>query len=198
MRIDEYGCLITDEAPPGCYGDSCAESCRYNYLLSILDRIPECKIMSFITEHGFIRHLLSPWKENDFSSDQMIPLFLVFPSTTFRQSLENNKWRTGNGDLVPPQLYGLLTGKIWIIKAALFMQSLMFKLPYRWSDSKKWFESTKGSSADYLNFTVLSLYLRKSYMPKEVLKAKILDYYKNEPNSNMVTDLYLEAVDRYL
>lgn len=31
---------------------------------------------------------------------------------------------------------------------------MLLRLPFRWSDSKKRFESTKDSAADYLNFIV--------------------------------------------
>jgi len=82
-----------------------------------------------------------------------------------------------------------------------FIQSLIFKIPFRWSDSKKRFELSKDSSADYLNYIVTCVYLKKRgkrpiiTVSKKVLLDKVKEYLAKEPNSWWMVNLYEQALE---
>lgn len=212
MKIDELGCLVMEHSSPeGNLGDSCAESSRLDHMNYLLGKSPQCNLTKFVTITGYVRHPLVPesWKEKDFSSDQALPLLLCFKmknhwnglyADQMRSRIMANYWRTGNNNFVSPGLFAELIGCKWLRAFFLLVQMLLFKFPYRWSDSKKWFESTDGSSGDYLNFIHLGVHAPKwvrRLVSKSMLKQKVSDYYAPEPKSDWLIKIYDEFIEKY-
>lgn len=85
-----------------------------------------------------------------------------------------------------------------------YIQGLILKFPYRWSDSKKRFEKTKGSSVDYLNMVLIWHFLKATGRwaslgaTKEKCKQMVFMYYKNgpdwEPNVDWFINYYLKTL----
>lgn len=188
MKFDKYGCIEMEQCGwPGNIGDSCAETCR----LKLLDGVI-LGLDVFKTDLGFVRHPTAPegWRESDFSGDQALPLLM-----------------TGGGDsriafknvgcfLVYFKAHNLLF-------VATLIQALLFKVPLRWDDGRKRFESGESSSADYLNFFMCMLFLHrrgsklpliKWLVPRERVEGKVAAYYLSEPNSAWVTKLYFKRI----
>lgn len=212
MYIDNYKAIRMEQvAMPGAVGDSCSETARYAHLKMLLgDYYMDVNLNIFVTPLGYIRHPEVPddWKEKDFSEDQGKPLFLAFKRAGFpqvdemkRKIVGNSLWgRMGNGDPISPGFKGILNDWGWLRDLTVIGQSLIFKLPYRWSDSKKWFERSEGSSGDYLNHIHMAVYspqFVRRLVSKEILKQKVRDYYKPEPNSQWIIDLYDKVLEEY-
>lgn len=207
MKKDKYGLYILEQNPEGNsgnLGDACAENARIVHLQIRLIRPTDIPLQLFRTALGYVRHPDSPWRENDMSSDQLLPLYLCYKQ--LYQSLgyemfdriERAKWHTGNGDIVSPGFYAFLKDWQWLVDANVLAQALILNLPYRWSDSKKWFEKT--GSADFLNWIHAAFYaphLVREFISKKTLKEKVASYYAPEPNSQFLIDLYNTAIDWY-
>ena len=215
MRL-ENGLVVLDQCGfPGNIGDSCAETSR----LYVLKRFVtgqvenEKEILSqFITPKGIIRHPDSPWKEDDTSSDQVLPF--VVAATKWTEPIPGCLFfsRTGNGDLVTPNLLAVqkraLGKSSWFYDLSILGQSFIFKIPFRWNDEKKWFESSKDSSCDYLNFVMALIQSNESNSitwpirsaikrtSKDLVLNKIKQYYLKEPNSENLVSLYSLAIDK--
>lgn len=190
---------------PGNIGDSCAETFRWILLRKYLKwPISYTEVTSAIRQTStgtdqYLRHPESPWREDDFSSDQWIPRATVVTGMAV-----NAGSKTGNGDTYSIIAQALIkrvrAGKGTMWDFSLYAQLLAFKLPYRWSDSKKWFENNDESSADYLNWFIYLVFCEmdghsywsqtaKNGMDPYVLIAKLRSYYRNEPNP-FVLDAY--------
>lgn len=219
MKLDQYRTLMLEFwGWPGNIGDSCAETSRYLHLCALLDiTLPNADLNAFVTKDGFIRHPTAPakgqlgpdspsWRETDFSADQAVPFFLAARKTLsphaqlMRMRIKANWYRTGNNNLVNPGFYALLAGKQWLLNISMFVQALLLRFPYRWSDSKNKFEESEDSSADYLNYLHTAVYVPKllrKIISKDLLKSKIRDYYKDEVNKQFLIDLYDQVIDKY-
>lgn len=210
MRFDEYGLILSGaDSSPADMGDSAAESSRYVHLKQQINETPPIVLSFFRTETGYVRHpsplLPADWRESDFSSDQALPLFLAMRNTRYQlgsdemyRRIKEAGWRTGNGNLVSPMFYSLLTNSKTLLNLTIIAQALIFKIPFRWSDSKRKFETSEDASGDYLNFFHASLYASKWarwFVSKATLVAKIEHYYRNEPNSADLVNLYKQVID---
>lgn len=207
MKYDDYGTLVMEHVDfPGSVGDSCAETARYRHLIMCAGHPLKLEPLDkFITDKGYIRHPDSPWREDDFSSDQALPLYLalrkfehVSPrAEEMRNRIKSAGWKTGNGDLISPLFFALLVKNDTLLFLALLAQALIFKIPWRWNDEKRTIESSEGSSCDYLNWFHAALYINPRYRRWMVSDAKLISmvehYYKNEPNSGWVVNAYKEA-----
>lgn len=211
MRIDEYGVLVSEIWPDtgdgwaANRGDSMANTARWFHLKWLVDGDSETRVLeNFITEKGYVRHpspqMPDDWKESDIPTDQCLPLFLGFRGHgkfVMLDRIRKAGWRTGNGDLVSPAFYAILTDRAWLLGLALAAQLLIFRLPVRWSDSKRNLELSANSSADVLNF-IHALLSTKSIVNKFVdklwLMEKIQSYFRNEPNSEFLIDFYRRAI----
>lgn len=213
MKSDSFGCLISEQGDyPSNLGDSCAETCRALHMrhwLKAYTIIPFLSYYKFITESGYVRHPNAPhdWREDDFTSDQALPLF-VFLKASHSEDLKlqmisrirENNWKTGNGDLVTPIFFSLLIESKWLLNFCLIIQTLLFKLPFRWSDSKKKFESMENMSGDYLNFIHASAYaspIVRKLISQTKLKDRVRHYYKDEPNCAWLIALYDEFIEKF-
>jgi hypothetical protein len=203
MRRDAEGCMISETSPwPGSIGDSCANTCRSE----VLNPKDENVVKAFVTELGVVRHKSAPsdWMEKDTSDDQLIPFYLAAP-TYLKDSVR--KWypyKAGNGSLHNPLAYAVIWGH-WIGLNVLLLLQLftMTCVPYRWSDADglKWyqrFERSAGSSADWLNWFVICVALKRQghllFKPNiDRVAHKVFDYYQNEPNNLEVLRDYEEA-----
>lgn len=215
MRL-ENGLVVLEQCEfPGNIGDSCAETCRL-YVLKRFIGAPvenEKEILSqFITQKGIIRHPSSPWREDDTSSDQVLPL--VVSATSWNEPIPCSLFlnRTGNGDLVSPNLFAaqkrLLGKSSWIYDLSILGQSVVFKIPFRWNDEKKSFESSKDSSCDYLNFVMVLIQAVETnsmtwpikraikITDKDMVLAKIKHYYRSEPNCENLISAYSLALEK--
>lgn len=211
MYLDAYHVIRMEQNEmPGAVGDSCAETGRYAHLKMLLSEyevLSEVDLTVFITDKGYIRHPEVPedWKEKDFSGDQAVPLYLAFARAgmaqghEMRQRLKSNGYKTGNGDYISIGFFAKLKELQWLQNLSTLAQGLIFKLPYRYSESKKGLEKTEGSSADYLNWLHLAVYTPKwlrKIVSKDTLKQKVREYYKPEPNP-IVIELYDRVLERY-
>lgn len=215
MKIDSYNTLVMEHVSwPGNIGDSCAETSRYLHLLHVLNRqLIKLDLNQFVTNLGFVRHPTAPakddngdsWREDDFSSDQGLPLFLAAKCSNLglaniiKDRIKENKYRTGNGDLIAPMFYSLMYCN-WLTSIFVLFQALLFKLPFRWSDSENKFEEMEESSADYLNWIHTAIYAPKwirKLISKNILKQKVREYYLPEPNVKFLINLYDEVIDKY-
>lgn len=211
MRFDGTNCLVSQIWPDsgsgwaGNRGDSLANSCRYALLD---DSYSKYNLDQFCTRTGYVRHpdpnMPDDWKENDIPTDQALPYYLAASKDRKDQMKHRIKcagWRTGNGDLVSPIFFAVLTNSQWKIDLCLLAQMALFKVPFRWNDEKKWFESMVGATADYLNFfhclPWASVWVRK-LVNKDTVKAKIHSYFESEPNVDWYLDLYDRAIERIL
>lgn len=213
MKYDEFGCIIREQyAPghPGDLGDSCADTAR----LAVIDLFTRADLTRFRTTLGYIRHPNSPWIEDDFTGDQALPLLMAYDlyepgypgyATEMRRRLASG--RTGNGDLLSPGLWGVVTGRLWVAAIACVVQAFLFLIPIRWSDSNdapglQW----GGDEGDYLNWIALLDYLwwREIRWPSRIcyrirtprtVMDKVSRYYANQPNSEWVTDIFMGHLD---
>lgn len=212
MRIDldHSDALVTDEPAPGCYGDSCANTSRFLLLESLTGNFrPD--LAAFRTELGYLRHPESPWREDDMTSDQCFPL-LAGLIVSNPQLAEEAKLRlrnkTGNGDLSSPSLMALCRDLHLTLALLNALAAILFKLPYRWSDSKRKLEKIDNdqNAGDYLNWfaTVNFLHLAGYHkcariarlgVSKETVSKKIHFYFRNEPNVDWVLNAYDAAID---
>lgn len=211
MKFDENQLILSGaDSSPADMGDSCAETSRYAHLLQKLNTELPMDLNAFRTESGYVRHpsplLPVDWRESDFSSDQALPLYLAMRNTRYgfgademKRRIREAGWKTGNGDYVSPMFFALLVDSKLLINLTVAAQALMFSIPFRWSDSKKRFESTNDSSGDYLNWFHASLYASpwiRKLVSKETLWAKITHYYRNEPDNTELLDSYRKVLER--
>lgn len=148
MYFGEYNELISETSGfPGSIGDSCANTarmvlCRHFSGENINPYFDALR--KFRTDFGYVRHWDAPdgWREQDFSSDQMLPLYLAYKillpdlADEMKRRLKLDGYRSGNGDLITPALLFLIKDWESALEASLIAQSLVFKLPYRWSDAR--------------------------------------------------------------
>lgn len=210
MHYDELGLIVSDTSgPPSCFGDSCAETGRVVHLgcLLGLQDGPAERLLHFVTSGGYVRHpsptLPYDWRETDFSSDQALPLYLAFRSTGMTAQAEQMKdrfkksgWNTGNGDPIAPFLWAALLNSKMLMSFFCIVAAVFFCVPFRWSDSKKRFESTKDATGDYLNYFHASVYAYPwaRWVRGKTILAKITAYYSNESNAQELLRLYAEAI----
>jgi hypothetical protein len=219
MYIDTYGFIIMEQsALPGGYGDSCAETSRYVVLAYINGKKLDIDLRPFVTEKGVLRHPDSPWREDDTSSDQVYPLiaagYVLQPVVAYKaiKQIADAGDRTGNSDKINIGMYAQIArffskDYLWVRDLTLVGQALIFKIPFRWSDSKKRLERSSGSSSDYLNFInglafarinkwTWPCWLATKIISKEKAMSKVSDYYKPEPNSDWLLQLYTRAIPK--
>lgn len=217
MKVDQYGCLVREQVGyPGSIGDSCMET---GYYLNLLPTVPKdlrakevASMEPFATIDGFVRHPDAPgtWRESDFSSDNALGLLvgshLLFPKLfkSFNDYTIANWFCTGNGKLISPLVYTVMRQNWLLMGIFLWVQSFLLKLPFRWSDRKKWFESSKDSSTDWVQwFHVALIYVRISkkkspgkWLAKEQVMTKIYNYYAPEPNNAWILSAYEHAAKK--
>lgn len=197
MKFDSFGLIITNEPAPGCYGDSCAESARYQLaaMIAYNTGYRSFDFHYFITSVGILRHPLSPWHEDDTSEDQKLPLFLAL-------------------DVTDPSLATLYKAqdKWWRLKTftglRVLTQALLFQLPIRWDDGTMSFQWSSKSSCDYLNFAAQVFYahlkneknilvrLAMKLIPQSKIKVKVLSYYMNDPTNANLIHIYFSAIEK--
>lgn len=218
MILDSNGFMMMENGTfPGTIGDSCAETGRFYTLKAVIGDIVTVDLAPFITDTGVLRYPSSPWRENDTSGDQVLPLLAALvcmnETTLMKKVLSQLKWyETGNGDLVSPCLLAQMKRcEASLLQAfydlAIVGQALVFKLPYRWSDSSMSFKKSADSSADYLNFinslafahvfhnTAICSWAKK-LIPMNKALAEVKSYYASEPNSQWIIDLYAQALPK--
>ncbi len=209
MKLIDGAIELEQVERPGSIGDSFPESARYEHLKQLLGNYKlECNFDQFITPLGYVRHPDVPddWKEKDTSSDVLTVPFIMFKrmqdprADEMKKRIKSAGYKTGNGDFVSLGFFAELTESNLLRNCGVLSQIAIFKLPYRWSDSKKWFERTESSSGDYLNFIHVAVYtpkwVRRLINPDQLLQ-KVRDYYKPEPNSEEVIDLYAKVIKQY-
>jgi len=213
MKLGEYHELISETSDfPGSIGDSCANTARQFLLFHHLNSSDRASfipaLVRFRTPAGYVRHWTAPleWREYDMSTDQSLPLYLAYKecapylASEMKQRIFDKGWTTGNGDFISPGFFAELYDSQVLRTLFLLVQILLFKLPYRWNDERKWFEATGGSSADYLNFLFVAIkapYWVRRLIKKEVLKKKIYEYFATEPNNTWVVHNYFVFIERY-
>ena len=215
MRFDKYDLLESERDPegsPGRIGDSCANTSRWMHLQLKVNKL--CKnpqrLDHFLTPVGFIRHPMSPWRENDFPTDQGLPLYIAFDVTGnyascrhMKEHIKKNNHTMDGHNIISPIMWALINEKFGWLKFFLRAQAWIFKLPWRWNDEKKWFERSSDSTCDYLNWFHAALYVPEAlrYVPKDTLRAKIQAYFlpkeKPEPNGWWLVELYHQAIDQF-
>lgn len=194
MRIDEYGCIEMQHVGyPGSIGDSCAESARYEHLKMLCNQyVHICNLERFVTVTGYVRHPTVPpdWAEEDFSSDQALPLYLAWRkggnyvrTNQMEKRFKRAGYKTGNGDLLTPGLFAEMYVP-WLRVPLLLSQIAIFKLPARYNDAKQGFQATEESVCDYLNYIHTAVYapgwVRKLGPSKEKLLEAVKTYYNAE------------------
>lgn len=214
MKFDDLGLMIMEHvAHPGSIGDSCAETARHQILVLAArgELLVETPLRKFITESGYLRHPTSPWREDDFSNDQALPLLMAFDLSGLTSDAERMRSRSrfrifGSKAIMSAGMFALVHRWFWILNLVNVIQGLLFMIPWRWSDDdrlkgKIWkFERSQGSSADWLNFAITFIYLRlmakraTMIQPRHRILAKVKDYYRVEPNPEWISGLYDEAL----
>lgn len=217
MKTDSNGLIEMEHcAFPGNVGDSCAETCRYISLVAFVFNSFEQQAFSkaiemFLSPVGVLRHPKSPWREDDTSSDQVLPLVVAADFCGFDLPGFVFKTKTGNGDYVSPMLFAVQKRfkrkQYWFFDLSILAQCYVFKIPFRWNDEKKSFEGSKGSSCDYLNLIISLIHSVKTKtetwpikkaiksLDKDVVFQKVKDYYSNEPNA-FVVSWYEKAITK--
>lgn len=213
MKFDEYGCLVMEkDGMPGDLGDSCAETCRYVILKGSAIYPVTVTFSNFSTPLGFVRHPDAPndWRENDFASDQCLPLLMatdLFDGVDFSIFSDRIKhtWATAPGKVASPGVMCVTCQWLHLFGFLLFIQFLIFKIPWRWSDDKRiksWWKlvSSDGESADWLNYYTSFVYLAskgitwpQAFLDKTKAMTKVRSYYANQPDSDWVVTNYEAA-----
>lgn len=181
MVVDELGCVVMQQNGdgPGGYGDSCAESGRY--IVFTMNR--DVFLRMFATDAGFVRHPRSPWREDTFTSDQMIPLLMGARLKSTDKSapswaVEHGKskgllpWRTGPGKTSNIATIFLTWEWYQLFAVTTVAQMLINKIPFRWHDGheydaewswfrrKFWrFTSSKNMTVSYLTVATECVFL---------------------------------------
>jgi hypothetical protein len=214
MYLDTNGLIVMEqEGPPGCFGDACAETSRYVTLQNILGNKTNSNLTLLVTNTGVLRYPSPPgiWTESDCSDDQVMPLISTgVMINTIIEQLEDNGYKTGNGDLIHPTTYAQLRRSQdcsfqWLWDFTILFQALLFKLPFYYNDGKKDFESTSDDTADYLNFINFLAFaklknetwvckLTKKIISSSTAFSKVQSYYSDEPNSEWLLDIYQDAI----
>lgn len=207
----ENGELISEIWPdghPANYGNSMAESSRYVHLCIWLyteaSRPPykanlPIELLVFRTSETYIQSA-SPNCPKDWlvSSDQCIVWHLIMRSKEMEDRIKSAGWRTPDGNLVSPMFYAVLTRNKFLLNLFVGLQALIFKFPWRWNDGYKRIEHSSESSADYLNWLHCALYCSKwirRLVNIKTMEEKIENYYKPEPNSDWLVNLYKELIN---
>lgn len=211
MKVDHHNVLILEEVGlPGDLGDSCAETGRYTVLSNLVGYFPYGKDLSleaFIgRDNGFVRHPDVPesWKEKDFTSDQGINLIYAYdiqgPANVTYAVKYQMRWFTAKYNKISlPSVMAASRGMLRTLNVLNAVQGLIFRIPFRWSDSKRKFEKSNDSSADYLNWIVTCAYLKlKGRDPimnvdQSVVEEKIRNYHANQNNVAEMLALYMAA-----
>ncbi len=196
MYRDQQGLLISETSPwPGSSGDSCANTARSELL-----RPKGQPLNAFITATGCVRHPDTPWREDEFSGDQLIALFMA--ANPGQKALLKDRFptRSGDGKLHAPLTWAIMNNHFILANIFLFLQKLLFMLPYRYSDADglKWYQRLQrmdDASADYLNFFCAAVYLKRNGVLRvsidtEEVAHKVFHYYQNEPNNSEVLQDY--------
>lgn len=202
MKFDNRGCLVRESGLwPGNCGDSAAETCR-----SIILGDDRGSWIQFVYADGFLRHpsLSEVWGGfSDFSGDQFVPL--VIASGHHASVLHGSMWRIrGTKALLAPAAWFLVRKWYVPLNVCNAIQGLFFRLPFRWSDSKMWFEKSDGAVADYLNHICIFVFLRRIgkwatlNQPKERCMAAVRKYYLEgpdaEPNAEWIVEMFEKAL----
>lgn len=210
MKFDNYGLLIREQNAaddPGRLGDSCAETSRLALADLIQNRYvnPLWELPKFVTPLGTIRHPDSPWRENDMSSDNELPLYMAsrqacFAQTGFiKQKVISRGWKTGNGDFISPGYFAEIVDSQVLRCMLLIVQVALFYIPIRWSDASRSFERNDASDG-YLQWMLTAClappWVRK-LLSKDKLKQKIAAYYSPEPNSAWLVNIYNGVIERF-
>jgi hypothetical protein len=219
MKFDEYGLIVMEHVQfPGNVGDSCAETFRFyllRYFLGLEEDLSPINIALAATSsgRGYLRHPQSPWREDDFSCDQWLPRYLASSIAHKKDKAETfaikaANYRTGNGDLISPLAFAAIKrieaeeGQ-WL-DMTLWLQTMLFQIPFRWNDERTRFERSSNSSSDYLNWFMYLIYCEltgssfwsrkaKRAMDPTMLISKIRHYYRSEPDP-IILPLYEAAV----
>jgi hypothetical protein len=211
MHRDADDLIVMDGEWPGSIGDSCAETTR-EMLLNNKTEASLLALCEFVTPTGIIRHPLAPidWREQDTSSDQLAPLYMASavygipyaPDGIYRiceHIRAKYPYRQGNGQFHNPITYCIIWGHHRLLNLFLLLQLfLMTCLPFRWNDGYKKFESTKDSSADWLNWYCACYYLKVRHAnwfkpPIEKVAERVYHYYRNESNNKLALNAYEES-----
>lgn len=209
MRVDTYQTIVREkDQGPGDLGDSCADTAR----IAVLTLFPLLDLRVFRTTEGYVRHPNSPWREDDFSSDQAAPLMigyaLEYPDHWWEMKCRLSTGHTGNGRKLSPGLWALVHEKDWLLALITVLQGFLFLFPLRWSDShhgdiKHWWQRIQwgGDEGDYLNWVSFLEYLDSVRWRKvvkfcyhirtpETVVKKVRAYYANQPNSEWILEIY--------
>lgn len=189
MYRDKDGLMISETSPwPGSSGDSCANTARSEVL-----RPTGQSMDKFFTDTGCVRHPDTPWRESDFSGDQLIALFMAANGEQRGRLRQLFPKRAGDGNLHAPLTWAIMNNHFILANLFLLLQKLLFALPYRYSDADglKWYQRLQRmdeASADYLNFFVAAVYMKRCGVLKinidtEEVAHKVFHYYQNEPNN---------------
>lgn len=176
------GAMVMEQCEwPGSVGDSCAETFRYGILSG-----ESMNVTPFIGE-GFLRHPSlkgkEGWDEADFSNDQLLPMMLA----------------TGMTDVGFPFIKGtstLLSLGCILIKFKMFRALNLINIVQGWLLPGP----NKDESADYLNFAIIYIWLKRTgrwatlSVSPDLVMAKVRSYYKPEPNSDWIVDLFAKAL----
>lgn len=216
MKFDKYGLIELEQCGfPGNIGDGCAEYARYATLCKFLDIPISPNLIAFITDIGVLRHPNSIWGTSDTSDDQVSPLIaaaaLYQPELADKiiAQLEAAGCKSGNGQYIHlttfAQIFRYQKYPLqWLFDMSILGQTVFMLLPFRWSDSKHWFESNKNSSSDYLNWLNFLIFAKMqsfSWPCRLALKLisaektfeKIQDYYCPEPQA-WIVPMYEQAI----
>jgi hypothetical protein len=188
----------------------------------LLGQTPTSQIQFFVTDLGVLRYPTSPWRESDTSDDQVSPLIAAVTLTNISLAVKVINqvvfagWKIGNGQLIHPTSYaqikraqGSWCQSLWDL--AILSQALIMALPFAFSPNatinpSTWFVSSAGQTADYLNFInalafarttdtfTISCWLATKIISLEKALAKVESYYKPEPNSQWLIDIYSAAL----
>lgn len=218
MKFDEYGAIVMErDGWPGDIGDSAHETARYSVLLG---SVPFPALEQFISLTGFLRHPTAPenapgsgenWREPDATSDLVLPLLMAMDlhadprasgSAEIIRARLRSTWTVAPGHIASPALMALAYKKMWLFRFFTWFQRLLFVLPLRWSDDnrlkgKLWkFVSTDDASADWLNWIVSMVYIKR--MQRRDLLNKPRSYYASQPHSDWILMAYEKGIDDIL
>jgi hypothetical protein len=77
------------------------------------------------------------------------------------------------------------------------VQGWLLHFPWRWDDSKMRIERSAGSTADYLNYAIICIYLgKKPKLPVGEIMAAVESYYRNEPGVEWLIALYRNRLNK--
>lgn len=210
MKVDDLGCLIMEkDGEPGDLGDSCAETGRFCVIAPPGIPFTYVDLSRFVTEEGFVRHPRAPWREDDFTSDQMIYLLMG----SFLRDRDVYEYVRSHLDRMQkarlPDVWLLKWQAFHLLGVTAIAQIILNAFPIRWSDAHDregfwnvWrFTWSSNSTVSFMTVTTTMIFLKRVgitwplfFFNRDRYLERTAAYYADQPDSSWFVELFRRAL----